>query len=193
MGLCQVFTEHYADAVATLEPLWAQQSGDVMYLYTLGIAAQNADKHELDEKALARMIEIGGNTAEYHLILAKAYLNREETDKAIAELTLAVSRQSARAFLAFQFGFGLRPRRRQRPRRIRISPGHRRRTRPARQLRTAWLALSCELQRDADAEKSFREALRFDPKRSSALLRPRQDFTCSSKNTSSRSPRSTPP
>src|SRR5450432_461062 len=56
LGLCQVFTEHYADAVATLEPLWSQQSGDVMYLYAMDIAAQNANRHELDEKVLAQMI-----------------------------------------------------------------------------------------------------------------------------------------
>ncbi|MEQ1353590.1 MAG: tetratricopeptide repeat protein, partial [Candidatus Acidiferrum sp.] len=64
LGLCQVFTEHYADAVATLEPLWAQQSADVMYLYTLDIAAQNSGRHDLDEKALAQMIQIGSTTAE---------------------------------------------------------------------------------------------------------------------------------
>src|SRR6266446_1132643 len=61
LGLCDVFTEHYADAVAALEPLWSRQSNDFMYLYVLGIAAHNANQKELDEKALSRLVEIGGS------------------------------------------------------------------------------------------------------------------------------------
>ncbi|MGC0775111.1 MAG: tetratricopeptide repeat protein, partial [Candidatus Acidiferrum sp.] len=89
LGLCHVFTEHYVDAVAVLEPLWTRMSNDVTYLYVLGIAAHNAGKNDLDEKALRRLVEVGGETPEFHLILGKAYLNREEPDKAISELELA--------------------------------------------------------------------------------------------------------
>ena len=42
LGLCQLFTERYAAAAQTLEPLWDQMSGDVLYLYVLGIAANSA-------------------------------------------------------------------------------------------------------------------------------------------------------
>jgi cytochrome c-type biogenesis protein CcmH/NrfG len=73
LGLCNVFTERYADAVTALEPLWVQQSSDFMYLYVLGIAAHNADRKELDEKALSRLLEVGGEKPEFHLILGKAY------------------------------------------------------------------------------------------------------------------------
>ena len=86
LGLCYVFTEHYADAVAVLEPLWPQMSIDFTYLYVLDIAAHNANNNDLDEKALNRLVEVGGQTPEFHLILGKAYLNREELDKAISEL-----------------------------------------------------------------------------------------------------------
>jgi len=65
LGLCDVFTEHYADAVAALEPLWSRQSNDFMYLYVLGIAAHNANQKELNEKALSRLVEIGGNKPEF--------------------------------------------------------------------------------------------------------------------------------
>ena len=91
LGLCHVFTEHYTDAVADLEPLWPQMSNDFTYLYVLDIAAHNADKNELDEKALSRLVEVGGQTPEFHLILGKAYLNREEIDKAIPELEQAAA------------------------------------------------------------------------------------------------------
>lgn len=169
LGLCQVFTEHYADAVATLEPLWSQQSGDVMYLYALDIAAQNAGRHELDEKTLARMVQIGNDTAEYHLILAKAYLNREETGKALAELALASAANPRVPFLHFNLGLAydrasddvraesefLQD--------IAIEPDL-----PDNYEQLGLIYL--RIQRDAGAEKSFHDALRFDPKRSAAFL-----------------------
>ena len=104
LGLCRVFTEHYADAVATLEPLWPQMSNDVTYLYVLDIAAHNAGKNDLDEKALSRLVEVGGQTPEFHLILGKAYLNREEPDKAISELELAASANPNLPYLHFSLG-----------------------------------------------------------------------------------------
>lgn len=169
LGLCQVFTEHYADAVATLEPLWSQQSGDVMYLYTLDIAAQNSGRHELDEKALAQMIHIGSNTAEYHLILAKAYLNREETEKAIAELGLASAVNPRAPFLHFNLGLAY----------VRAGDDIRAESEflqdidiepdlPDNYEQLGLIYL--RTRRDADAEKSFHDALRFDAKRSSPYL-----------------------
>ena len=169
LGLCQVFTEHYADAVATLEPLWSQQSGDVMYLYAMDIAAQNAGRHELDEKVLARMIQIGSDTAEYHLILAKAYLNREETEKAIAELDLSSAANPRVPFLHFNLGLAydragddaraesefLQD--------IAIEPDL-----PDNYEQLGLIYL--RTQRDTDAEKSFHDELRFDAKRSAAFL-----------------------
>ena len=104
LGLCQVLTERYAEAMATLQPLWAERSGDVMYLYVLGIAAHNAGDTQLDEKALARMIEVGGDSPELHLILGKAYLNRLENDKAIAELERAAAESPRSPFVHFNLG-----------------------------------------------------------------------------------------
>ncbi len=86
LGLCQLYTERYSDAVATLEPLWPASSNDIMYLYALGIAAHHVGQKDLDEKAMSRLVEIGSDTPEFHLILGKAYLNRGESDRAIEEL-----------------------------------------------------------------------------------------------------------
>ena len=169
LGLCQVFTEHYADAVASLQPLWSQKSGDVMYLYVLDIAAQNAGQRELDEKVLEHMVEIGGDTAEYHLILAKAYLNRQETDKAIAELTQASATNPLVPFLHFNAGLAY----------MRAGDNHRAESEfrqdiviepdlPDNYEQLGLLYL--RLQQEDEAQKSFREALGYDQKRPTALL-----------------------
>src|SRR5260370_33969413 len=104
LGLCDVFTEHYGDAVAALEPRWSRQSNDFMYLYVLGIAAHNANQKELDEKALSRLVEIAGNKPEFHLILGKAYLNREEPDKALLALQRAAAANPNLPYLHFSLG-----------------------------------------------------------------------------------------
>ena len=68
LGLCEVLSKRYADAVKVLQPLWAEKSDDVPYLYLLDIAAVESGQKELDEKILKQMIAVGGKTAEYHLI-----------------------------------------------------------------------------------------------------------------------------
>src|SRR5260370_16430548 len=74
-----------------LEPVGPQQLNNFMYLYVLGIAAHKAGRKDLDERALNRLVEIGGEAPEFHLILGKAYLNREEPEKAIPELERAAN------------------------------------------------------------------------------------------------------
>jgi tetratricopeptide (TPR) repeat protein len=104
LGLCQVFTEKYSDAVGTLEPLWTSRSNDVMYLYVLGIAAHNAGNDTLDQKALLRMIEVGGDSAQLHFILGKSYLNRQEADASVIELNKAVASNPDLPYLHFTLG-----------------------------------------------------------------------------------------
>lgn len=104
LGLCQVFTEHYPDAVTTLQPLWTERSGDVMYLYVLGIAAHNAGNDPVDQQALSRMIEVGGDSAELHFILGKSYLNRHEENAAVPELERAIAGNPNLPFVHFTLG-----------------------------------------------------------------------------------------
>src|SRR5207253_7879638 len=73
LGLCQVFTKKFAQAVTVLEPLWPQKSDDVLYLYLIDIAAVESGQKELDEKILSRMIAVGGGTPEFHLIMGKGF------------------------------------------------------------------------------------------------------------------------
>jgi tetratricopeptide (TPR) repeat protein len=104
LGLCQVFSKKYAEAIPVLEPLWPEKSGDVLYLYLLDIAAVESGQKELDEKILKRMIEVGGGTAEFHLILGKAYLNRDEIPEATSELEQAGALNPNLPFLHMNLG-----------------------------------------------------------------------------------------
>jgi len=104
LGLCQVFTKHYSDAVKVLAPLWPRKSEDVLYLYLIDIAAVESGQKDLDEKILNQMIRVGGATAEYHLILGKAFLNRYEVPEAKEELELAAAIDSNLPFLHLDLG-----------------------------------------------------------------------------------------
>jgi tetratricopeptide (TPR) repeat protein len=89
LGLCYTFDERYADATAVLEPLWPTSNSDLSYLYVLAVAAGNADRHDLEDRALARLMEVGQNSPALHLMMGKAYLNRGDDDQALAELEKA--------------------------------------------------------------------------------------------------------
>jgi tetratricopeptide (TPR) repeat protein len=86
LGLCYFFTERYADAAATLQLLWPQESENLNYLYVVSIAANQAGRVELDQQATARMIEVGQDTALFHLIIGKAHLAHQEYSRAFDEL-----------------------------------------------------------------------------------------------------------
>ena len=104
LGLCYFFTDRYADAVRVLQDLWPQESDDLNYLYVLGNAADKAGNTALQERALTRFVELGQNTAEYHLLMGKAFLNREENDKAVTELEQAVQSDPNLPFVHFNLG-----------------------------------------------------------------------------------------
>jgi tetratricopeptide (TPR) repeat protein len=91
LGFCYFFNSRWQDAVATLEPLWEQvpASDQLNYLYVLGRAAENAKNTALEEKAYARMAEVGQGSPEFRMIMGKAHLNRGEYDDAVRELEAA--------------------------------------------------------------------------------------------------------
>jgi tetratricopeptide (TPR) repeat protein len=89
LGLCYVFEERYADAVGVLEGLWQSSNADLNYLYILTIAAGKAGRHNLEETASERLLEVGKNSAELHLFLGRAFLSRGQDDDALTELKQA--------------------------------------------------------------------------------------------------------
>jgi tetratricopeptide (TPR) repeat protein len=104
LGLCYFLTENYADATNALEPLWSQASDQLNYLYALGIAAGKSEHPDIEQRALGRLLEIGQNSAELHLLMGKAHLNREEYDDAIKELEASATADPKLPFVHFNLG-----------------------------------------------------------------------------------------
>lgn len=107
LGLCYFFTEQYQPAIATLEPLWPRESSDMNYLYVLSAGADLAGNKDLEDRALARLVEVGQNQPEFHLLLGKAYLNHQDYDKALQEFQLAAQADPKLPFVHFNLGLAL--------------------------------------------------------------------------------------
>jgi tetratricopeptide (TPR) repeat protein len=101
LGLCYFATQRWVEAVDTLEPLWPQLSNDLNYLYVMAVAANKAERHELDQRAVARMVEVGGDTPTFHLLMGKAKLNDEAYDDAVQELTSAAKQDPKLPFVHY--------------------------------------------------------------------------------------------
>jgi tetratricopeptide (TPR) repeat protein len=104
LGLCYFFNDRWQDAINALEPLWGQASGELNYLYVLDIAAYKAKNAALEEKAGARLVGVGENTPEFHLLMGKAHLNRDEYDEAVRELEEAAAGDPKLPFVHFNLG-----------------------------------------------------------------------------------------
>jgi tetratricopeptide (TPR) repeat protein len=169
LGLCQVFTLHYARATATLDAMWPQMSSDVMYLYVLGMAANRAGDKSLDDKAMKRLVAVGGDSPELHLILGKAYLQHQEYDAALAQLQKTLSVNPNLPFLHFNLGMlylqlgQLDQAEQQFLQDIAIEPDL---ADNYSQLGILYL----RLQRETEAERAFLEALHRDPRQAGALF-----------------------
>jgi tetratricopeptide (TPR) repeat protein len=104
LGLCYFFAERWADAAGMLEPLWAQESGHLPYLYVLSNAAHRAGQKELDERAAAQLIKLGDGSPEYHLFVGKSHLNLKQYDQALAEFQAAANGNPKLPFVHFNLG-----------------------------------------------------------------------------------------
>jgi tetratricopeptide (TPR) repeat protein len=104
LGLCYFFTERWADAAKTLEPLWDQASGQLSYLYVLSISAHRAGMKDLDEKATAQLVKAGENSPEFHLFMGKAHLNLDQYDQALADFQAAAAANPKLTFVHFNLG-----------------------------------------------------------------------------------------
>jgi len=91
LGFCYFFNGRWADSVTILEPLWEQVSAadQLNYLYVLGRSAELSKNVALEEKAYARMTEIGQGSPEFRMIIGKSHLNRGEYDESVSELEAA--------------------------------------------------------------------------------------------------------
>ena len=104
LGLCYFFAERWADAATTLEPLWAQESRKLPYLYVLSNAAHRAGRKELDNRATQQLIQLGDGSPEYRLFIGKYHLNLEQYDAALAEFQAAAEANPKLPFVHFNLG-----------------------------------------------------------------------------------------
>ena len=104
LGLCYLRDDRFADAASALEPLWPSLNGDANYLYELALSAGKAGRHELEERALARLLEVGQDSAALHLLFGKTYLSRNEDDRALAELNKAAAIDPKLPMLHYHLG-----------------------------------------------------------------------------------------
>jgi tetratricopeptide (TPR) repeat protein len=104
LGLCYFFNDRWTDAIGALEPLWGKASDQLNYLYVLEHAADKAKNPALEEKAAARLFEIGEGSPEFHLLMGKAHLNRGEYDDAVKELDAAAQANPKLPFVHFNLG-----------------------------------------------------------------------------------------
>ena len=104
LGLCYMQDERFADATAALEPLWPSLNGDQSYLYELALSAGKVGQHDLEERALARLLEVGQQSAALHLLFGKTYLSRNEDERALTELEKAVAIDPKLPMLHYHLG-----------------------------------------------------------------------------------------
>jgi tetratricopeptide (TPR) repeat protein len=167
LGLCYFFTERYVDAATILDPLWPRQSGNLSFLYVLGISANKAKRPELEDRALGRLVEIGQNSAEFHLLMGKALINRTEYESAIKELKLAAQADPRLPFVHFNLGFAylkhqdLENAKSEFLKDLGIEPD-------LADDYTELGVIAAAQQHDEGAAKKFREALRFNPQDANA-------------------------
>jgi tetratricopeptide (TPR) repeat protein len=161
LGLCYFFAERWKEAASTLEPLWPQESGQPNYLYVLTIAAHRAGEKELDDKALAQLVTVGADSPEFHLFLGKAHLNLEQYDMALSDFQAAAKADPTLPFIHFNLGLAyLKKQDYENARDEFLKDAS---NEPDVALNYEELGdVYALMQQDADAEKSYREALRLD-------------------------------
>ncbi len=169
LGLCYFFAERWSDAATTLEPLWAQESRHIPYLYVLSNAAHRAGQKELDDRATEQLIKLGDGSPAYRMFVGKYYLNLDQHDLALTEFEAAAKADPKLPFV--HFNLGLTYLKKQDYPRARDEFLADAAVEPDLALdydelgNVYWL-----MQEDNNAEKSYRQALRRDPHLVSSLL-----------------------
>ena len=87
-----------------LEPLSAQEENNLDFLFMQGISYGKLNKPEESKKAFDRMVKIGGQSAEMHLLLAKLYIDFHYNKQAMEELQKAVAERPDLPFVHYNLG-----------------------------------------------------------------------------------------
>ncbi len=162
-GLCEFLIADYADAFAGLHPMFAEQSGNLQYLYALGIAAAETGHPEVERTALLRLMKVGGDAPELHLLLGKAHLFRDEDEEALVEFEKAAKGDPKLPFAHYYLGVAAR--RKQNLERARAEFLADIAVEPDIALDYEQLGDICAIQgADRQAEDYYRQALKLEPR-----------------------------
>jgi tetratricopeptide (TPR) repeat protein len=104
LGLCYLFEERYSEAATALEPLWPASNSDLSYIYSFAEAAGQGGRPDWEERALARLMEVGKDTPIVHLLLGKAHLAHGDYENALTELEAAAKGDETLPLLHYNLG-----------------------------------------------------------------------------------------
>ena len=91
LGLSYFMLENYARTSELLSDVIADKTFNVGVYYTLALSLIKEGKSEQANQVIQQMVTRGGDTPQLHILLGQAYDEQGETDKALAELKLALS------------------------------------------------------------------------------------------------------
>jgi predicted Zn-dependent protease len=89
LGFSEYLAEDYDSAAKTLEPLYAQFSSQLEYLFVLGASHGKAGRENEAARVFERMLAVGGDSPRIHWFLGNAYLTAQVNQKAVEELEKA--------------------------------------------------------------------------------------------------------
>jgi len=164
LGFCYFFNGRWEDTVRVLEPLWQQVSAadQLNYLYVLGRSAELSKNAALEEKAYARMAEIGQGSPEFRMIIGRSHLNRGEYDESVSELEAAAQADPKLPLVHYYLGMAYL--RKQDLERARAEFKKDLTLEPDAAFTYEQLGkVESTLQNEAEAVKDFRRAIKLDP------------------------------
>jgi len=103
-GMCHFAADDYAAVVETLEPIASDQQDDLGFLFALAISYGKLNREEDSKKTFAQLVRAGGDSANMHLLMGKAYLDQRQNDKAQVELGKALAGDPKMPFAHFNLG-----------------------------------------------------------------------------------------
>ena len=96
--------DQYHPAVDDLLPLENSQRSNLEYFFVLGVSLGQLKRAEESKQAFARMIELGGEAPQLHVLLAQAYLALNDDRKALDQTNQAISLDSGLPFAHYYRG-----------------------------------------------------------------------------------------
>jgi Flp pilus assembly protein TadD len=103
-GVSYYMLDEYRPAVNELIPLEDRQGWNLEYFFVLGVSLGQLKRLDESRHAFGRMIEIGGDIPQLHVLLAQAYLALSDDGKALQQVDRAISADPHLSFAHYYRG-----------------------------------------------------------------------------------------